>query len=204
MPVKLLKYPRPRDLELIPFNELKEFVTEEEENKFAEKGITEVTSKSIYERNKMNKDFVRLLLIYSDGTFITEEMLRAMTRDFRNKLPQEPLDPENSSRRVKLAKAAWFSLGELKEFFEKNELRFDHLDGKGVRIYMGLYPYQGSNKDFNATCILVPTLDNEVDGRVCHWDDLRFEAPETYMTLEGGAYNHGELCPTSCDGAVFS
>ena len=121
-------------------------------------------------------------------------------------------------------KAVWFSLGNVQEIVKLIENLNDTTSGKtgdGVRLYYGRYPdYVSENSKGNRNTVLfVPTYSK--DGGSTHHDYISAEEvkklseeigdpddPTTEvialsMDEEGEeGYNHGDLCPSDCDGAT--
>jgi hypothetical protein len=121
-------------------------------------------------------------------------------------------------------KAVWFSLGDIQEIIKLIENLNDSSSGKtgdGVRLYYGRYPdYLSENSKGNKNTVLfVPTYSK--DGGSTHHDYISAEEvkklseeigdpddPQTEVKdlplgddgKEG--YNHGDLCPSDCDGAT--
>jgi hypothetical protein len=120
-------------------------------------------------------------------------------------------------------KAIWFSLNDIREIAKLIENLNDPASGKtgdGVRLYYGRYPdYAAENAKGNKNTILfVPTYSK--DGGSTHHDYISAEEvkklseeigdPDSgnenvaLATEEDGkeGYNHGDLCPSDCDGAT--
>jgi hypothetical protein len=120
-------------------------------------------------------------------------------------------------------KAVWFSLANIQEIVALIENLNDPASGKtgdGVRLYYGRYPdYVSENSKGNRNTVLfVPTYSK--DGGSTHHDYISAEEvkklseeigdpddPKTEVmarSMEGEGeegYNHGDLCPSDCDGA---
>ena len=120
--------------------------------------------------------------------------------------------------------AVWFSLADIQEIVMLIGNLNDPGSGKtgdGVRLYYGRYPdYESENSKGNKNTVLfVPTYSK--DGGTVHHDYISAEEvkklseeigdpddPQTEITNiqlgeEGEeGYNHGDLCPSDCDGAT--
>ena len=119
-------------------------------------------------------------------------------------------------------KAVWFSLDDVKEITKLIENLNDPATGKtgdGVRLYYGRYPDYAIEmaKGNKNTILFVPTYSK--DGGSTHHDYISAEEVKKLseeigdpdnpqeegggMDDEGGeeGYNHGNLCPSDCNGA---
>ncbi len=123
-------------------------------------------------------------------------------------------------------KAVWFSLANIQEIAKLIEDLNDPASGKtgdGVRLYYGRYPdyLSEDSKGNKNTVLFVPTYSK--DGGSTHHDYISAEevkklseeigdpdnpkvevmAMARTMDEEGEeGFNHGDLCPSDCDGAT--
>lgn len=122
-------------------------------------------------------------------------------------------------------KAVWFSLNDINEIAKLIENLNDPATGKtgdGVRLYYGRYPDNANDgsKGNKNTILFVPTYSK--DGGSTHHDYISAEEVKKLsdeigdpdngteamaLSLEGDGeegYNHGDICPTDCDGATVA
>ncbi len=121
-------------------------------------------------------------------------------------------------------KAVWFSLADMQEIVKLIGNLNDAASGKtgdGVRLYYGRYPdyVNEMSKGNKNTVLFVPTYSK--DGGSTHHDYISAEEvkklseeigdpddPQTEVKDlpldddEKEGYNHGDLCPSDCDGAT--
>jgi hypothetical protein len=173
---------------------LSNFLTNDEIKLIKSSNDPDLDVSNILDRNQSQIDFFKLFLQYGD--FIPVEQLRLWTRDYRTRLDQEGHeDRVGRTKKIDLIQCCYFSIEEIKEFLDGNGIDIDGSD-KGIRIYMGINLDSGT--DYKMTCILVPTV---TTGGI-PTDDVESSSPR-FVSIAGGAYNHGELCPRNCEGALF-
>lgn len=123
-----------------------------------------------------------------DSLIINEEEARGLADGYVAHL-ESTNDPEAT-------KAVWFPKSVVTAFakaFEENS----NLDG--IRIYFAKYgssqPAEVQNK---LTMFILGTM---AQGERTHRDTFLFEKEGKFVTLGIKNFNHGELCPITCDGS---
>jgi hypothetical protein len=115
----------------------------------------------------------------------------------------------------KNTKAVWFSISDLEDIITMIKDLTDptqNKTGDGVRIYISRYPknYPDSTKHEKNSLVFVPTFN--ISASAIH-EDYMSQGEVEILTkeikdpdsgpypLHDDSYNHGELCPTLCNGA---
>ncbi len=168
----------------------KGYLTSRQALGIVEKSIDNDEIREIFENNKDSAEFLALA-----GQFITVLELERFKNAYnasarRYDIPFPSAD--EPQRKSPDAQSCFFELSEIKDFLEKNRLDLENPQGLGIRIYFGVHAYNDSKHPLFLTTILVPTKFNGMtrpSGKPVQEDNLN------YVTIGGGPYNHGTLCP---------